>query len=145
MVRLTEENSKKEFEEIGEIDKRPESLRTPEVIKCRKILDIDKSIRFAGICSADGKIMAAEYKSGISPLFNSMELEFAATKAAIRALERNITGMKLGQMFYSITAYENVKRATFTLDNDGFLLVSFERNGDEKMIIDKVIYDIGLS
>ena len=53
-------------------------------------------------------------------------------------------GAKLGQMFYSITAYENVKRATFTLDNGSFLLVSFERSGNEREIVDKVLYDVGL-
>lgn len=148
MARLTEKGSKKDVNEVGEIgleqvSKSPEPS-SPEALKCKKILKVDKAIRFAGICSSDGKILAAEYKRGINPLFNNMDLEFSVTRAAIKALERNMTGTKLGQMFYSITAYENVKRATFTLDDGGFLLVSFERNGNESDIIKKVIYDVGL-
>ena len=79
-----------------------------------------------------------------SPLFNSLELEFSIMSSTIRTIEKNMLGAKLGQMFYSITAYENVKRATFTLDNGSFLLVSFERSGNEREIVDKVLYDVGL-
>jgi len=50
---------------------------------------------------------------------------------------------KLGQLMYSIMAYENLKRATFALD-DGVLLVSFDKSGDENKIINKIIYDVGL-
>ena len=50
---------------------------------------------------------------------------------------------KLGQLMYSVMAYENLKRATFALDND-ILLISFDKSGDENEIINKVIYDVGL-
>ena len=149
MNNQSEQNQKKEFDdldslEIENVSKSP-NPESPEAQKCKKILTLDKSIRFAGICSNEGKILAAEYKKGISPLFNSLELEFSATKSAIRAIERNMLGAKLGQMFYSVTAYENVKRATFTLDDCGFLLVSFERIGNERDIVNKVLYDVGLN
>ena len=143
-----EQNKKTEFDEIDslEIERISKSVdpNSPEAQKCKKILELDKSIRFAGICSVDGDILAAEYKKGVSPLFNSMELEFSILTSTIRTIEKNMLGTKLGQMFYSITAYENVKRATFTLDDGGFLLVSFERSGNEREIVDKVLYDIGL-
>ena len=51
---------------------------------------------------------------------------------------------KLGRLMYSVMAYENLKRATFALDDD-ILLVSFGRSGDENKIINKIIYDVGLS
>ena len=141
LVRLTEEDIKNEFAQIG---KEKLEEETSESIKCKKIIELDPSIRFAGICSAKGNLLAAEYKSGVTPLFNNVDLEFSATQSAIRALERNMMGVKLGKMFYSVTAYENVKRATFSLDNGGFLLVSFETRGNEHDIIKKVIYDVGL-
>ena len=141
MVRVTEENLENEFAQLG---KEKLQQTTAEALKCKKILELDPSIRFAGICSSKGELLSAEYKSGISPLFNNIDLEFSATQSAIRALERNMMGAKLGKMFYSVTAYENVKRATFSLDNGGFLLVSFERRGNEHDIIKKIIYDVGL-
>ena len=50
---------------------------------------------------------------------------------------------KLGQLMYSMMAYENLKRATFALDDD-VLLVSFDKSGDENKIINKIIYEVGL-
>ena len=141
MGRFTEDDSSKELAEMNKEKLPPD---TPESVKCKKILELDPSIRFAGICSPKGNLLAAEYQDGLNPLFNKIDLEFSATQSAIRAMERNMMGAKLGKMYYSVTAYENMKRATFTLDNDAFLLVSFERKGNEHEIINKIIYDVGL-
>ena len=141
MVRFTDDDSTKELAEVNKGKLPPE---TPESIKCKKILELDPSIRFAGICSPKGNLLASEYKDGLNPLFTNVDLEFSAAQSVIRAMERNMMGAKLGKMYYSVTAYENMKRATFTLDNDAFLLVSFERGGNEHDIINKIIYDVGL-
>ena len=58
-------------------------------------------------------------------------------------MENNPGKENLGQLMYSVMAYENLKRATFALD-DGILLISFDKSGDENKIIDKIIYDVGL-
>jgi signal transduction histidine kinase len=118
---------------------------TPEVIKCKKILDADKSIRYAGICTSDGTLVASEYKKEITPLINGTELDFAAKLSAIRAMERNILSDKLGRPMYSIASYENVKRATISLDQGMFLLVSFERNADDALIINKVMNEMNIN
>jgi len=118
---------------------------TPEVIKCKKILETDKSIRYAGICTSDGTLIASEYKKEITPLINGTELDFAAKLSAIRAMERNILSDKLGRPMYSIASYENVKRATISLDKGMFLLVSFERNTDDALIINKVMNEMNIN
>ncbi len=118
---------------------------THEAIKCRKILELDKSIRYAGICTADGTLVASEYKKEITPLLDNTELEFAAKFSAIRAMERNVLSDKLGRPMYSIASYENVKRATISLDKGMFLLVSFERNADDALIINKVMNEMNIS
>jgi signal transduction histidine kinase len=118
---------------------------SPETIKCKKILELDKSIRYAGICTADGTLLASEYKKEITPLIDNTELDFAAKLSAIRAMERNILSDKLGRPMYSIASYENVKRATISLDKDLFLLVSFERNADDALIINKVMNEMNIS
>lgn len=46
---------------------------------------------------------------------------------------------------YSIASYENVKRATISLDKGMFLLVSFERNADDALIINKVMNELNIS
>jgi hypothetical protein len=118
---------------------------TPEVIKCKKILEADKSIRYAGICTSDGTLVASEYKKEITPLINGAELDFAVKLSAIRAMERNILSDKLGSPMYSIASYENVKRATISLDKGMFLLVSFERNADDALIINKVMNEMNIN
>lgn len=118
---------------------------TTEAIKCKKILELDKSIRYAGMCASDGTLIASEYKKEITPLIDGTELEFAAKLSAIRAMERDILSTKLGRPMYSIASYENVKRATISLDKGMFLLVSFERNTDDALIINKVMNELNIS
>jgi len=118
---------------------------TPEANKCKKILELDKSIRYAGICTSDGKLVASEYKKEITPLINGTELEFAAKISAIRAMERDVLSTKLGRPMYSIASYQNVKRATISLDKGKFLLVSFERNADDALIINKIMNEMNIS
>jgi len=118
---------------------------TPEIIKCRSILELDKSIRYAGICSSDGQLLASEYKKEITPLINGAELDFAVKISSIRAMERDVLSNKLGKPMYSIASYENVKRATISLNDGQFLLVSFERNVDDSLIIHKVMNEMNIN
>src|SRR3989338_8829667 len=118
---------------------------TQEAIKCKRVLELDKSIRYAGVCASDGTLVASEYKKEITPLIDETELEFAAKLSAIRAMERDILSTKIGRPMYSIASYENVKRATISLDKGMFLLVSFERNADDALIINKVMNELNIS
>lgn len=118
---------------------------TQEAIKCKRILELDKSIRYAGMCASDGTLVASEYKKEITPLIDGTELEFAAKLSAIRAMERDVLSTRLGKPMYSIASYENVKRATISLDEGMFLLVSFERNADDALIINKVMNELNIS
>lgn len=141
MVRLREESSNREFEEIDQVDQKFSAISNEE--KCKKIIEIDDTIKFAGISSSDGQILAAQYKPGSAPFFDDINTEFLVSKQILSAIENNHAKEKLGQLMYSIMAYENLKRATFALD-DGILLVSFDKSGDENEIINKIIYDVGL-
>ena len=53
-------------------------------------------------------------------------------------------GSKLGKVNYSVSAYDNVKRATFALDDDMYLLVSFELDAIDNMIVNKVMKEMNL-
>ncbi len=104
---------------------------------------MDDTIKFAGISTNDGQILAAQYKSGAIPFFDDINTEFSISKQILLAIENTQGKEKLGQLMYSVMAYENLKRATFALD-DGILLVSFVKSGDENEIVNKIIYDVGL-
>ena len=142
MVRLREESSKREFEEIEEIDQKFGSSSYSE--KCKKILEIDNSIRFSGISTKNGEILAVQYKAGIEPFFDDIKTEFLVSKKILDAMENNQGDEKHGRLMYSIIAFEKIKRAMFALD-DGILVISFDTSAEENEIINKIIYDIGLS
>ena len=142
MVRLRAESSKREFEEIDKVDNKFSTVSNED--KCKKILEIDDTIKFAGIFTRDGQILAVQYKSGSAPFFDDINTEFSVSKQILLAMENTQGREKLGQLMYSVMAYENLKRATFTLDV-GILLVSFDKSGDENKIINKIIYDVGLN
>ena len=141
MVRLREESTKREFDEIDTVEKKLSSVSNEE--KCKKILEIDDTIKFAGISNKDGQILAAQYKPGLAPFFDDVNTEFLISKQILSAMENSQGKEKLGQLMYTVMAYENLKRATFSLD-DGILLISFDKSGDENEIINKIIYDVGL-
>jgi len=142
MVRLREESSKREFDQIDVVDNKFTSVSNED--KCKKILEIDNTIKFVGISTNDGQILAAQYKSGATPFFDDINTEFSISKQILLAMENTQGSEKLGQLMYSVIAYENLKRATFALD-DGILLISFDKSGDENEIINKIIYDVGLN
>lgn len=141
MVRLREESTKREFDEIDSVEKKISSVSNEE--KCKKILEIDSTIKFAGISTNDGQILAAQYRPGVAPFFDDINTEFSVSKQILSAMENTQGKEKLGQLMYSVMAYENLKRATFALD-EGILLISFDKSGDENEIINKIIYDVGL-
>ena len=141
MVRLRAESSKREFEEIDTVDHKFSTVSNDD--KCKKIFEIDNAIKFVGISTNDGQILVARYKSGSAPFFDDINTEFSISKQILLAMENTQGREKLGQLRYSVMAYDNLKRATFALD-DGILLVSFDKSGDENEIINKIIYDVGL-
>jgi hypothetical protein len=113
------------------------------------ILELDDSIRFAGIASMDrgsaGKIFAAEYRKGVAPLLTIEESELAIMQAIIKMSMRSAPEEKIGKTIYSTTIYEKVKRADIIIyakeNNKGnaLLMVSFEEEVDHEAIITKKI------
>ncbi len=141
MVRLQEESPKRKSADINVVENKFSSASNED--KCKKILEIDDTIRFAGIATNAGQILAAKYKPGAAPFFDDTDTEFLVSKQILLAIENSQGKEKLGKLMYSMMAYENFKRATFALD-EGILLISFDKSGDENEIINKIFYDVGL-
>jgi len=78
MVSLREESSKREFDDINAVENKFSSVSNEN--KCKTILEIDDKIRFAGIATNDGQILAAEYKPGATPFFDDINTEFLVSK-----------------------------------------------------------------
>lgn len=106
--------------------------------ECKKILSLDNSIRFVGMCSKEGKLLNVKYRDEIIPLISDKELLYSIIKSVERNTIRKETEDKLGPSLYSVTAYANVKRATISA-NGGLVFVSFEGRGNEFEIIAKIL------
>jgi hypothetical protein len=111
---------------------------------CNQILEIDKSIRFAGFANNMGTITAAQHrdvpvsgkKKKEHSLLTKNELELSAIESVLRMATRKDMMSKLGKPIYSFTLYEKVKRATILLENSNnsdcppILMVSFDNNNE---------------
>lgn len=103
------------------------------------IFEAAPAIRFIGVCTTQGKLLDAQYRNGVTPLLSDRGLQFAVMKSAIRATTRIGENEDVGNPVYSVTMYDNVKRATIPFGKDLLLLVSFEKNQEESKIMDKVL------
>jgi hypothetical protein len=112
---------------------------------CNQVLQLDKSIRFAGIANNMGTLIAYKIREGLVPLLNEEELENSIMKAVLRMKTREDYESKLGDVIYTFALYKRVKRATIPLDDGhhphlAVLGVSFDMAADhDSMIMDKIL------
>jgi hypothetical protein len=108
---------------------------------CNQILDLDETIRFAGIADMQGKIATQSYREGMTPLLTKEESELSALQSIIRMGTRQTLEEKIGKTIYAFALYEKVKRATIPIydNSDSILMVSFDREAEHETIILKKI------
>jgi hypothetical protein len=109
---------------------------------CRQILSLDGSVRFAGFANMQGKLVAAEYRKGTTPLLTKEESELSVTQSILRMGTRSTLEAKLGRTIFAFAMYEKVKRATIPVRDAGkhILMVSFDVDCDhERIILQKIL------
>ena len=84
---------------------------------CNQILQLDKSIRFAGIANNMGTLIAYKLREGLVPLLNEEELQNNIMKTVLRMKTREDYESKLGDVIYTFALYKRVKRASIPLDH----------------------------
>jgi hypothetical protein len=111
---------------------------------CKQIVQLDPSIRFAGVADKYGRQIAVYYREGLVPYLNQTESEIYSIDAVMRMNTRKEMEPKLGQVVYSFTLYEKLKRATLYLENVDYpvLMVSFEPHSNHEDIILSKIFPI---
>lgn len=104
---------------------------------CQLILDADKSIRFVGIATLTGAILATKYRANLMPLLTQEETASSIKHSVWRVESRRILEEKLGKTLYVIATYEKVKRATIPVGQEGhsILVISFDKDSDADSII----------
>jgi hypothetical protein len=109
---------------------------------CNQVLQLDKSIRFAGIANNMGTLIAYKLREGLVPLLNEEELENSIMKTVLRMKTREDYESKLGDVIYTFALYKRVKRATIPLDHPDLAVlgISFDMAADhDSIIMDKIL------
>jgi len=117
---------------------------------CREIIEMDESVRFAGIANKMGSLITTIYQKGIIPLMTKEETSQYALRAVVRATTREDFEIKLGKLHYSLGKYEKLVRVTIpippittTSDDHSkskfYLLVTLEIDSDATSIIERKI------
>jgi hypothetical protein len=119
---------------------------------CKEILQLDNSIRFAGIANNLGSLVATAYREDLIPLMDKQETSHYTIQAVLRATTREDFESKIGRLVYSIGKYERLIRATIPIpiglfgkeDDDEnesyYFLLSFDLNSNVMDVIeDKVM------
>jgi hypothetical protein len=84
---------------------------------CKRILQLDNSIRFAGVADMKGKMVAEAYKEGLVPLMTKQETELSALQAIVKmAIRRALEKKKLGKTIYAFALYEKLERANHSVN-----------------------------
>lgn len=109
---------------------------------CNQVLELDISIRFAGIANNMGTLIAYRLRKGLVPLLDEGELQNSIMKTVLRMKTREDYESKLGDVIYTFALYKRVKRASIPLDHPhlAVLTMSFDMAADQDSIImDKIL------
>ena len=111
---------------------------------CQLVLGTDESIRFVGIATLNGAILAMKYRANLIPLLTQGETASSIKHSVWRVESRRALEEKLGKTLYVIATYEKVKRATIPVGEEGqsILIISFDKDSDAESIIRNKILTI---
>jgi hypothetical protein len=104
---------------------------------CQLILEADESIRFVGIATLTGAILAMKYRANFIPLLTQEETASSIKYSVWRVESRRVLEEKLGKTLYVIATYEKIKQATIPVGQEGqsILVISFDIESDAESII----------
>jgi hypothetical protein len=104
---------------------------------CQLMLSLDESIRFVGVATISGAILATKYRANLVPLLTQEETASSIKHSVWRVESRRILEEKLGKTLYVIATYEKIKRATIPIGQEGqsILVISFDKDSDAESII----------
>jgi hypothetical protein len=104
---------------------------------CELILGLDESIRFVGIATLSGNILAVKYRANLIPLLTREETASSIKNSVWRMASRRVLEEKIGKALYVVATYEKLKRATIPVGQDGqsILIISFDNESDAESII----------
>lgn len=106
---------------------------------CKKIMGLDKEIRFVGILGKNGEMISGGLKEGVDGFLTPNEAKMSLHYATQRFETRKNLSYKIGKPKYSMTVYEKIKQFSIPLNNIEILLISAELGADHEKLIEKTL------
>ena len=96
---------------------------------CKKILDLEPKIRFAGIISYKGKLLAGGEREGVKTLVDKRNHEMLFMEVALRVRMRQEFDKQLGPVNFTVSRRGKIVIMSFPIGNE-ILYVSGENDLD---------------
>lgn len=96
---------------------------------CKKILDLDPKVRFAGIISYKGKLLAGGEREGVQMLVDKRNHEMLFMEVALRVRMRQEFDKQLGPVNFTVSRRGKMVIMSFPFGNE-ILYVSGENDLD---------------
>ncbi len=98
---------------------------------CKKVMDLDPKIRFAGIINDNGRLVAGGMREGMKSLTSSKDREMMFMELSLRVKMRKEFDKQLGTVKFTMSYRENCIIMSFPLE-DNILYVSANTSLDFK-------------
>jgi hypothetical protein len=105
---------------------------------CKKVMELDPKIRFAGIINEKGRLFAGGMKDGLRSLEDSRDDEMLYMELVLRAKMRREFDKVLGPVQFAMSYREKVIIMSFPV-KDSVLLLSTEKGIDFSEIPFKIL------
>lgn len=109
---------------------------------CDKIFSINENIRFAGVITRMGRLVAGGMRSSLEPLEDKDDSLQLYVQFALIAEMRKDFDSSFGKAIYTFTEREQIKLASFPLNDNHILRISIERQEKDHAQIIQSILDI---
>ena len=111
-------------------------------VVCKKVMDIDPKIRFAGMINDKGRLIAGGMKEGKKPFEDTKDDEMLFMELVLRTKMRREFDQQLGKVKFAMSYREKAIVMSFPLD-EYVMLISAEKGLDFADIPFKIIKILG--
>jgi hypothetical protein len=114
------------------------NLIDPEDV-CKRVMALDKEIRFVGLINERGKLLAGGLREGLKSLEDPKDDEMLFMELALRVRMRKEFDKQLGPVKFAMSFREKVIVMSFPIDDSNILYVSADTKLDYGKIPSKIL------
>lgn len=110
---------------------------------CKKVLNLNSSIRFVGVINERGKLLSGGLREGLKSLEDPKDDEMLFTEVALRARMRKEFDNQLGKVRFAMSLRDKVIIMSFPINERDILYVSANTDLDHGKISMKILEMLG--